>query len=72
MKNNCQKRKNINLNDIEHIEKWILEDCNCVNCDKNSYITNVLQSIKIKREDTIQLDELKLTGKMIIKINGDC
>ena len=68
MKVQCKKKKNINLNYIESIEKWILDDCNCTYCNRNLYITNTLQSIKIKKENTIQLDELILTGKMIIKI----
>ena len=68
MKTQCKKKKNINLNNIESIEKWILDDCNCTYCNGNQYITNMLQSIKIKKENTIQLDELILTGKMIIKI----
>jgi hypothetical protein len=39
-----------------------------VNCNKNTYLDRMLESIKLNREDMIQLDELTLTGKMIIKI----
>ena len=66
----CKKFKRIDTNKIESIEKWILDDCNC-NCNvcyKDNYITHILQSIKIKKEDNIQLEELTLTSKMIIKI----
>jgi len=68
MTNNCRKMKNVNFINIESIEKMVLDDCNCKNCSMNVYITSVLNSIKTKKEDTIQLDELTLTGKMIIKI----
>lgn len=64
----CKKFKRIDTNKIKSIEKWILEDCNCNICNKDNYITDILQSIKIKKEDNIQLEELTLTSKMIIKI----
>jgi hypothetical protein len=60
--------KNMNLINIESIEKMVLDDCNCKNCSMSGYLKSVLSSIKTKKEDTIQLDELTLTGKMIIKI----
>ena len=68
MTDNCRKIKNMNLENIDSIEKFVLDDCNCKNCSMSRYIKSVLCSIKTKREDTIQLDELTLTGKMIIKI----
>ena len=64
----CKKFKRIDTNKIESIEKWILDDCNCNVCNKDNYITSILQSIKIKKEDNVQLEELTLTSKMIIKI----
>lgn len=68
MKSCCNKRKLSTFNNIESIEKWIFNECNCVNCNKNTYLDRMLESIKLNREDMIQLDELTLTGKMIIKI----
>jgi hypothetical protein len=67
----CKKFKKININRIESIEKWILDDCHCGACNKDEYITKLLQSIKIKKEDNIQLEELTLTSKMIIKIQTE-
>lgn len=64
----CKKFKRIDTNKIESIEKWILDDCYCNVCNKDNYITSILQSIKIKKEDNVQLEELTLTSKMIIKI----
>ena len=64
----CKKFKRIDTNKIKSIEKWILDDCNCNICNKDNYITGILQSIKIKKEDNVQLEELTLTSKMIIKI----
>ena len=64
----CKKFKRIDTNKIKSIEKWILDDCNCNICNKDNYITDILQSIKIKKEDNVQLEELTLTSKMIIKI----
>ena len=64
----CKKFKRIDTNKIESIEKWILDECNCNVCNKDNYITSILQSIKIKKEDNVQLEELTLTSKMIIKI----
>lgn len=64
----CKNFKRIDTNKIKSIEKWILEDCNCNVCNKTNYITSILQSIKIKKENNVQLDELTLTSKMIIKI----
>ena len=71
MKSHCNKRKLSIFNNIESMEKWIFNECNCVNCvncNKNTYLYCLLNSIKINREDMIKLDELTLTGKMIIKI----
>lgn len=68
MKSHCNKCKLSTFNNIESIEKWIFNECNCVNCNKNTYLDRMLESIKLNREDMIQLDELTLTGKMIIKI----
>ena len=68
MTSHCNKRKLSTFNNIESIEKWIFNECNCVNCNKNTYLDRMLESIKLNREDMIQLDELTLTGKMIIKI----
>ena len=68
MTNHCRKMKNMNLLNIDSIEKFVLDDCNCKNCSSNVYLKSVLNSIKTKKEDTLQLDELTLTGKMIIKI----
>lgn len=67
----CKKFKRIDTNKIESIEKWILDDCHCGSCNKDEYITKLLQSIKIKKEDNIQLEELTLTSKMIIKIQTE-
>ena len=64
----CNKFKRIDTNKIESIEKWILDECNCNVCNKDNYITSILRSIKIKKEDNVQLEELTLTSKMIIKI----
>ena len=64
----CKKFKRIDTNKIKSIEKWILDDCNCNICNKDKYITDILQSIKIKKKDNVQLEELTLTSKMIIKI----
>lgn len=64
----CKNFKRIDTNKIESIEKWVLDDCNCNVCNKYNYITSILQSIKIKKEDNVQLEELTLTSKMIIKI----
>ena len=64
----CKKFKRIDTNKIKSIEKWILNECNCNVCNKDNYITSILQSIKIKKEDNVQLEELTLTSKMIIKI----
>ena len=64
----CKKFKRIDTNKIKSIEKWILDDCNCNICNKDNYITDILQSIKIKKKDNVQLEELTLTSKMIIKI----
>jgi len=64
----CKKFKRIDTNKIKSIENWILDDCNCNVCNKDNYITSILQSIKIKKEDNVQLEELTLTSKMIIKI----
>ena len=47
----CKKFKRIDTNKIESIEKWILDDCNCNVCNKDNYITSILRSIKIKKED---------------------
>lgn len=68
MRTHCNKYKLCTFNNIESMEKWVFNECNCVNCNKNTYLHKLLQSIKINREGMIQLDELKLTGKMIIKI----
>ena len=68
MVNNCRKIKTMDLMNMDSIEKFVLDDCNCKNCSSNVYLKSVLNSIKTKKEDTIQLDELTLTGKMIIKI----
>ena len=64
----CNKFKRIDTNKIKSIEKWILDECNCNVCNKDNYITSILRSIKIKKEDNVQLEELTLTSKMIIKI----
>ena len=64
----CKKLKRIDTNKIKSIEKWILDECNCNVCNKDNYITSILRSIKIKKEDNVQLEELTLTSKMIIKI----
>lgn len=70
-KNICKKFKKINTNDIKSIEKWILDDCYCNTCNNDKYIKNMLQSIKIKKENNLQLEELTLTSKMIIKIQTE-
>ena len=67
MKYTCKKNKKCDLNKIQHIEKWILDNCNCNRCRQNS-IKNIMSDIKIKKEQNIQLNELTLTSKMIIKI----
>ena len=67
----CKKFKKIHINKIESIEKWILNNCHCGVCNKDDYITELLQSIKIKKEGNIQLEELTLTSKMIIKIQTE-
>jgi hypothetical protein len=69
--NVCKKYKNVKMNNIESIEKWILDECNCNICKKDNYITKLLQSTTIKKENTIQLNELTLTSKMIIKIQTE-
>jgi hypothetical protein len=68
MKSHCNKRKLSIFNNIESMEKWVFNECNCINCNKHTYFSRLLQSININREYMIQLDELTLTGKMIIKI----
>lgn len=70
-RNVCKKYKNININNIQSIEKWILDDCKCNVCKKDNYLPELLQSITIKKENTIQLSELTLTSKMIIKIQTE-
>ena len=69
--NVCKKYKNVKMNYIESIEKWILDECNCNICKKDNYLTGLLQSITIKKENTMQLNELTLTSKMIIKIQTE-
>ena len=59
------------MNNIQSIEKWILDDCKCNVCKKDNYLSELLQSITIKKENTIQLSELTLTSKMIIKIQTE-
>jgi hypothetical protein len=71
IKTMCKKFKKTHINKIESVEKWILDDCHCSVCHKDDYITELLQSIKIKKEDNIQLEELTLTSKMIIKIQTE-
>ena len=68
MKSYCKQNKNINTGKIEKIEKWILDDCKCSQCKYDSYMKNIVSDIKIKKEANIQLNELTLTSKMIIKI----
>jgi hypothetical protein len=70
-KNICKKFKKININEIKSIEKWILDDCYCNICNNDTYINDMLRSIKIKKENNFQLEELTLTSKMIIKIQTE-
>jgi hypothetical protein len=64
----CKKYKNMRINRLASIEKWILEECYCNVCNQNTYLNGVLQSIQIQKEANIQLNELTLTSKMIVKI----
>ena len=70
MKTHCKKNKNIDLAKIYKIEKWILDKCSCNNC-QNINIKNIISDIKIHKEQDIQLSELTLTSKMIIKIQTE-
>ena len=69
MKKNC-KNKNINTTNIREMENWILNDCTCNICKKD-HIKNIIPNIKIQKESNIQLNELTLTSKMIIKIQTE-
>tara|TARA_Y100000389_G_C17066784_1_gene319983 strand:- start:118 stop:363 length:246 start_codon:yes stop_codon:yes gene_type:complete len=70
MKRYCKKNKNIDTTQIYKIERWILNDCSCNKC-KNITIENIISDIKIHKEPNIQLSELMLTSKMIIKIQTE-
>ncbi len=70
MKKFCKINNNTDTTKIYKIEKWILNNCSCGHC-KHIAIKNIISDIKIHKEPIIQLNELTLTSKMIIKIQTE-
>ena len=70
MKKNNKKNKHIDTSTIGNIEKWILNDYSYEHC-QHRIIKNIISDIKIHKERNMQLTELTLTSKMIIKIQTE-